>query len=226
MQLEKAGKGALIGSMVISVIMIGLCCLLALAVRTSLAMILYVVLFVASGANAHLAYMLDETPGPLMIADPRGVTFNPALSPSGTVGWHDIKSMRITQWRYNFFFPVPFTKRLQIRFASRDHLPPLRRWLPHGWFGILSVPMGVIGGGSGALNQFVNGQAQLSQQAVFDLADPKGQTDPATAYRIMHGLPLDAAPQLSSEGRIDAAIQQALLRQKYGAAEEAPPPVA
>jgi hypothetical protein len=217
MRLEKAAKPALILSMAVSVVLIGLCCVAAMFVHTVWAMIVYLVLVAHNVANAHLAYMLDETPGPFMAAGPRGITFNGALSPAGEVPWHAIRSMSLRHLRYNYFMKIPFTTRLYIRFSERAYLPPLRRWLPFGWFKMMAIPKGLVSGGGTAIRQFIALQKELGQEAHIELANPKGETDPATAYRIMHG----DAPAPSADQRIDAAIQQALLRQKYGDAPDA-----
>lgn len=225
MQLEKAGQARLIRSMVFSVILIGVFCLAAMATHSSWTMIVYIILIATNAANAHLAYMLDETSGPMMVADDRGVTFSAALSPSGKVGWHEIKSMRVTQWQYNFFIPVPGTKRLQVRFTSRDQLPPLRRWLPHGWFKILSIPAGMIGSDSG-LRNFVQGQAYLAQQSRLESTGPRYFADLAPVDRPVQGPFGTPGADPGLEQRIDAAVQQALLRQKYGTEVATPPPEA
>ena len=149
MQWEKASKNALIFVMIRSMLMIAGFLFALLYIDSNLSQIFSIFGMLASAVALRNAYVLDETPGPIMSIGPQGIVVSPALSAGRLIPWDDVRSVK--NYTTRIYLVIPIYNVLIIRVRGRHYLSALQLWGQGGWFSsAITIPAAYFRDGTGA----------------------------------------------------------------------------
>jgi hypothetical protein len=164
MTLEKAASATLIAWILLATAVFALFATLVFAVPNGGSVMMFFVFVLPPIIMAATAWMIDDSKGPLMALDERGMTVSNVFSTGAPIPWSDIEDVKITSWYYNFFFRVPWMSWLVINLRDTSHIGALQWFLPPAWFGRIAIPTRFVKGGTNAARKIV----RASQSGLFD----------------------------------------------------------
>ncbi len=190
MRLEKPSSATLIAWILIATIMLAIFVALIATRAGSVAILYGIVIIPLSVLSIATAWMLDDSPDPVLQIDDHGLTLSPIFSTGAHIPWADIERIRLVSIRYGLLM-VPVASHLIIQLRDNSHISGLQWLSPASWLGRIMIPARFVRGGRGAMLKAVQAtrtgllQGEIDRDARLSGTDDRLRSGDAAIARAV-----------------------------------------
>ncbi len=176
MRLEKASSATLIAWILIPTAILAVYLSLVVLHPNPYSFIYAVVIVPVTFVAIITGWALDDSDGPILEIDDRGISMNSVFATEGRIPWADVERLHITSVRYGLL-RVPIVSHLVIQLRDSSHIAPMQWFFPNAWFGRIAIPVRFISGGRSAANRAIMAAQSGIMQGEIDVTRKSARSD-------------------------------------------------